>query len=140
MSHEGKVVKVMTDAEWASLSEESRQNLSTLFSYNQFPPAQTLSGIESIFNDRELSVLYEVMYRNDMSAAAVVRHFFRMGQLVDHHLQLGQQLGYFNDQGDFNPILQHGPKLAPMPVPTSEVKQLSCGCDVGVCICDYEKD
>jgi hypothetical protein len=94
-----------------------------------------MSSIESIFkNDRELSVLHEVMMRDEMSAEAVVRHFFRMGQLLDHHLRLGHELGFLDDQGDFNPVFERLPKMAPEP------KQLSCGCDVGVCICDYEKD
>jgi hypothetical protein len=120
MNNEDKVVKVMTDEEWASLSEESRQNLITLFSYNQFPPPSA-SPVERIFkDDRELSVLHAVMLRNEMSAEAVVRHFFRMGQLVDYHLQRDEELGVLDDQGDFRPIFQRDLKLAPMPACTCE--------------------
>ena len=76
-----------------------------------------MSNIESIFkNERELAVLHEVMYRDEMSAEAVVRRFFRMGQMVDHYIQQGTDLGFLDDQGDFNSIFRvGGPKMAPVP-------------------------
>jgi len=119
MNREGMVMKVMTDEEWASLSEQSRQNLITLFGYNQFPkPGASNELIISIFDEREQAVLRGVMAEWDMPAHAAVRHYFRLGQMLALFMKKGQELGFLNDQGDFEPAIQHGPKLAPPP--TSE--------------------
>lgn len=106
-------------------------------------------SIESIFGERELKVLREMMTQKDMSAEAVVRHMFRMGQMMDHYLSQNIELGFLDDQGDFNSIFHvGGAKMAPVPDDLSrwlgeggaQPKQLSCGCDVGTCICNFEKD
>jgi hypothetical protein len=111
----GRVMKVMSDAEWAGLSAESRHNLNTLFGYSQFP-APGDESIQSIsFNERELKALHEAMAEKDMSAAAVIRHFFRMGQLVDHYTKQDYKLLFRKDGKDFDPF-DTGPKAAPMPV------------------------
>ena len=80
------------------------------------------TDIESLFNQRELKVLHEAMQQKDMSAAGIVRHFFRMGQMMDMLLQEaeGNPIGYLDDQGDFHaPYADIGPKMAPMPDPYS---------------------
>jgi hypothetical protein len=121
MNNEGKVVKVMTDEEWAGLSEQSRQNLITLFSYNQFPaPDASIHSVK--FNEGEQKVLHEAMALWDMSAGAVIRHFFRMGQMMNTLLRdaEGSPLGYLDDQGDFHAPFYTGPKMAPMPECTCE--------------------
>jgi hypothetical protein len=84
------------------------------------------------FNESEEKVLHEVMADWDMSADAVIRHYFRLGQMLAVFLQKGKELGFLNEKGEFKPMIEREPKMAPT--------QLSCGCDVGVCICDYEKD
>ena len=47
------------------------------------------TDIESLFNQRELRALHEAMQQKDMTAAGIVRHFFRMGQMMDHYLSQG---------------------------------------------------
>lgn len=74
---------------------------------------------EFIFDERELEVLREVMERDDMSARAVVRRFFRLGQAADIYLRRGIELGFLDDQGDFNPMFPHFPKLSPILTPES---------------------
>jgi hypothetical protein len=78
-----------------------------------------------------MKVLEEAMAKKEMSARAVVRHFFRMGQMTDLMQDKGYRVLYTKDDEVFDP-LNVGPKMAPMP------KELSCGCDVGNCICDIE--
>jgi hypothetical protein len=93
--------------------------------------------IELIFSDeRGQKILREAMERLDLSETATIRYFCRMGQLVDHQIQQGYQIAWMKDGEVVDPF-DVGPKMAPMPPP---VQQLSCGCDVGCCICDYEKD
>jgi hypothetical protein len=93
--------------------------------------------IEQIFRDeRERKILRDTMERLGLSAEATVRYFCRMGQLVDHQIQQGYQIAWMKDGEVVDPF-NVGPKMTPMPPPA---QQLSCGCDVGACICDYEKD
>src|SRR5271170_4912995 len=112
---EGKVIKVMTDAEWAALSEDSRQNLITLFGYNQFPAPGDESLHNVRFDEREEKVLREIMAEWDMSAPAVIRHLFRLGQSVSHVMKKNLNVGFLDDQGDFVQIFKREPKMAPMP-------------------------
>jgi len=113
---EGKVIKVMTDAEWAALSEDSRQNLITLFGYSQFPAPGDESLHNVRFDEREQKVLQEMMTEWDMSAPAVIRHLFRIGQSVSYVMNKNREVGFFDDQGDFVSIFgRHEPKMAPMP-------------------------
>jgi len=70
------------------------------------------------FDEREEKVLREVMAEWDMSAEAVVRHFFRLGQSVAYVMKKQKELGFLDDQGDFVSIFSRGPKMAPMPPDT----------------------
>jgi len=115
MSHEGKVIKVMTDAEWAALSEDSRQNLITLFGYSQFPAPGDESFFTVKLDEREQKVLQELMVEWDMSASAIIRHLFRLGQSVSHVMKKNLNVGFLDDQGDFVQIFKREPKMAPMP-------------------------
>jgi hypothetical protein len=91
--------------------------------------------IDQIFRDeREQKILHEAMERLDMSAEAVIRYWARMGQLVDHQIQQGYKLAWVKNGEVVDPFDME-PKAALVPPAT-----LSCGCDVGTCICDYEKD
>jgi len=91
--------------------------------------------VELIFHDeRERKILREAMERLDLSAEAVIRYWARMGQLVDHQIHQGYKLAWLKDGHIVDP-LNPDSKMALVPPAT-----LSCGCDVGTCICDYEKD
>lgn len=74
-----------------------------------------MSEVERIFDERERAVLREAMERDDMSAEGVVRHFFRMGQLVDLFVrQRGYQLLFRKGDETVDPFYV-GPKMAPIP-------------------------
>jgi hypothetical protein len=83
-------------------------------------------SIESIFkDDREITALHKAMYEKEMSAEAVVRHFFRMGQLVDHYMKQGYKPVFRLSKGfgiveEVDPFNLGGPKMAPMPECTCE--------------------
>lgn len=68
-----------------------------------------------LLDERELKALKVAMDSKEMSAKAVIRHFFRMGQTMDHFLTKGSTIGYLGDQGDFHDPFDSGPKMAPMP-------------------------
>jgi len=115
---EGTVIKVMTDEEWLSLSGESRKNLITLFGYSEFATlGQEKDQFRVTFNKREQEVLREAMTEWDMSADAVIRHYFRLGQMLAIFMKKGkvEELGFLNDDGEFSPMLERQPKMAPMP-------------------------
>lgn len=92
-----------------------------------------MNKIESIFNEREREFLHEAMEQKDMSAEATVRHFFRMGQFVDHYLSQGFKLAFVKDGEMLDPF-DRGPKMAPMPegrvVPVifNAKKHINCAC------------
>ena len=68
-------------------------------------------------DDREHGFLREMMDRKDMSAEAVMRHMFRLGQAVDHFMSQGLTLAFLNPEtGDVTrPFDRQDKKLAPMP-------------------------
>jgi hypothetical protein len=68
-------------------------------------------------DDREHKFLREMMDKKDMSAEAVMRHMFRLGQSVDHFLSLGLTLAFLNPEtGEtVRPFERLDKKLAPMP-------------------------
>lgn len=78
-----------------------------------------------IFDEREMTVLEEAMMRKDMSAEAVVRHFFRMGQMTDLMQQKGYRVLYTKDDEVFDPLQPAGPKMAPMPEPSNSCNRHS---------------
>jgi hypothetical protein len=87
--------------------------------------------VDLIVNDeRERKILREAMERLDLSAEAVIRYWARMGQLVDHQIQQGYKLAW----------VKNGEVVDPLSMDKKAPATLSCGCDVGTCICDYEKD
>lgn len=69
------------------------------------------------FDEREHTFLREEMDRCDMSAVAVVRRHFRLGQTVDHFLRQGFHLAFLNPAtGEtVKPFEREDKKLAPMP-------------------------
>lgn len=69
----------------------------------------------TIFDEREMKVLEEAMAKKEMSARAVVRHFFRMGQMTDLMQDKGYRVLYTKDDEVFDPLEPAGPKMAPMP-------------------------
>ena len=81
-------------------------------------------------DEREEKVLQDAMTQKDMSDTAVIRHFFRMGQMMDTLLQEaeGNPIGYLDDQGDFRPPSWDDvvPKMAPMPV--APMEHVNCPC------------
>jgi hypothetical protein len=74
------------------------------------------------------------MKRKDMTARGVIRHLFRLGQMVERHILLNPDttVGYLDDQGDFHGFFDSLPKMAPMPSPPpycngTDCKQLGPG-------------
>jgi hypothetical protein len=116
---------------------------------------------------REQKVLVAAAEQKDMSPEAVIRQWFRIGQLVDYLQTEGTEPQRLFIRQLFDSV-SPGPKKAPTPpfgsqfdtlnicgkslaysgAPTEVMPhvhamppaQLSCGCDVGCCICNFEKD
>jgi hypothetical protein len=80
--------------------------------------AELLGDALGAENSRELDTLAEIMKRKDMTARGVIRHLFRLGQMVERHILLNPDttVGYLDDQGDFHGFFDSLPKMAPMPV------------------------
>lgn len=113
MSNE--VFKVMTDEEWAGLTEESRKNLVDLFGYNQFPPPYP--GRYTVrFDEREDGVLRALCLKWDMSIEAVVKKLVRLGQLSQHYMEHGYKINFVRGDEVIDPF-EREPMLAPMPTP-----------------------
>ena len=115
----------------------------------------TLSGSFTIsLTEREERILREAAEQKDMSPEAVIKHWLRMGQLMDHYINHGYKPMFHKNVHDVTEVVDPFytfPKLAPMPFSQdtshldswegeggAPVRQLSCGCDVGCCICDIE--
>jgi hypothetical protein len=71
-------------------------------------------------DEREETVLQQLMRERDMSDGATIRHLFRMGQMIDLYQAMGYKLVFRKSMGDgiieevdpFNRL----PKMAPMPI------------------------
>ena len=68
------------------------------------------------FDERETEVLTRLAAKKEMSVEALVRHFTRMGQFVDHYITQDYKL-LFRPKGKTEPFdpFDMGPKAAPMP-------------------------
>lgn len=67
---------------------------------------------------REMAVVRRVMDAKDLSAKAVLRRFFRLGQLADHYLDKGYRLAFYNPVTlQYEDPFETGFKKAPMPDP-----------------------
>ena len=134
---EGKVVKVMSDEEWANLSPESRHNLNTLFAYNQFP-APKPGNFNVEFDEREVKIIEEAMVAKGMSATALLRHFVRLGQFIDYWMQKenqGYQLKFqHKNTGEIVDPFYDGPKMAPFSI------QGAAPIDPSLCVHIPQKD
>jgi hypothetical protein len=74
--------------------------------------------LEQIFpSERDREIVRQAMMGWEMSAEATIRHFVRMGQMMDTLLKEadGDPIGYLDGQGDFHDPFYKGPKMAPMP-------------------------
>jgi hypothetical protein len=68
------------------------------------------------FDERELRVLREMMDAKEMSAKAVVRHIFRLGQMCDLFISQGYKIRFESpDGGETVDPLAGPPKMAEMP-------------------------
>lgn len=66
-------------------------------------------------NSRELDVLAELMMTKDMTARGVIRHMFRLGQMVDNFTRQGYEVVFRLGDEEIDPLHLGGPKMAPMP-------------------------
>jgi hypothetical protein len=135
-----------------------------------------MSEYKVVLDEREQKVLTAAAEQKDMPPEAVIRHWFRIGQLVDYLQTEGTATQQLFVRRLFDSLVTE-PKKAPTdfvklthamqdalasvtsptiagfknlldPDASIEVRettltlptQLSCGCEVGCCICDYEKD
>jgi hypothetical protein len=74
--------------------------------------------IEQIFpSERDREIVRNAMMGWGMSAEATIRHFVRMGQMMDTLLNAadGDPVGYLDGQGDFHDPFYTGPKMASIP-------------------------
>lgn len=69
-------------------------------------------------DERDMQIVRDVMDSKDLSVKAVVRRFFRLGQLADRYLDKGFRLTFFNPKTlQYEDPFETGPKKAPMPDP-----------------------
>jgi hypothetical protein len=77
-------------------------------------------------DEREETVLQQLMRERDMSDGATIRHLFRMGQMIDLYQARGYKLVFrkYMGQGTIEEIdpFNHLPKMAPMPGETAQQK------------------
>jgi hypothetical protein len=50
------------------------------------------------FDERELDVLVNLAKSKEMTHSALIRHFFRMGHMVDHYTHRGYRLAFYNPE------------------------------------------
>lgn len=69
-----------------------------------------------MLDERELGILAKGMIKRDQSAVATVKHWVRLGQLVDHFKEEGFDLLFRHpESGKYVDPFDQGPKMAPMP-------------------------
>jgi hypothetical protein len=77
-------------------------------------------------DEREETVLQQLMREREMSDGATIRHLFRMGQMIDLYQAQGYKVVFrkYMGQGTIEEIdpFNHLPKMAPM-MPTEEIVQ-----------------
>jgi hypothetical protein len=85
-------------------------------------------------DEREETVLQQLMRDRDMSDSATIRHLFRMGQMIDLYQAQGYKVVFrkYMGQGTVEEIdpFNHLPKMAPM-MPTEEIVSkghIDCPC------------
>jgi hypothetical protein len=77
--------------------------------------AELLGDALGAENSRELDTLAQLMKKKDMTARGVIRHMFRLGQMVDHFTALGYEMVFRLGDDEIDPLHMGGPKMAPMP-------------------------
>lgn len=79
-----------------------------------FPERELVEYLDT----REMDVVRKVMDAKDLSAKAVLRRFFRLGQLADHYLDKGYRLAFYNTTTlQYEDPFETGFRKAPMPDP-----------------------
>ena len=79
-------------------------------------------------DEREETVLQQLMRERDMSDGATIRHLFRMGQMIDMYQAQGYKMVFRKYMGhgtieEIDPF-NHLPKAAPMPPPEEHPETL----------------
>jgi hypothetical protein len=82
--------------------------------YPQLEFVELLGGSLGAENSRELDVLAELMKKKQMTARGVIRHMFRLGQMVDLFTAQGYEVVFRKGDDEVDPF-DRGPKMAPMP-------------------------
>jgi len=81
--------------------------------YPHFEFLELLGDALGAENSRELDVLADLMKKKDMTARGVIRHMFRLGQMVDNFTSQGYEVVFRLGDDEIDPF-DRGPKKAPM--------------------------